>query len=123
MAWVAKKIMVGFDGSDAARRALDRAAELAGYGSTVTVVNVGSAEGGGRRLLAQARDHLAEQHVRAQVVERVGEPAETLIDTATSEDADLLIVGRRNGGGERFALGSVTDRVVQEAPCDVLIVR
>jgi len=121
MAAIAKKIMVGFDGSDEARRALDRAAELAGYGSTVTVVNVVSSARRGRPL-ADARDHLAKRHVRAQVVERVGEPAEALIDTATAEDADLLVVGRRNGS-EPFGPGSVTDRIVQEAPCDVLLVR
>jgi len=121
MAAIAKKIMVGFDGSDEARRALDRAAELAGYGSTVTVVNVVSSARRGRPL-ADARDHLAKRHVRAEVVERVGEPAEALIDTAKAEDADLLIVGRRNGG-ESFAPGSVTDRVVHGAPCDVLVVR
>jgi len=121
VAAIAKRIIVGFDGSDEARRALDRAAELAGYGSTVTVVNVVSSSPGGRPV-ADARDHLAKWHVRAQVVERVGEPAEALIDTATAEDADLLVVGRRNGG-EPFALGSVTDSIVQRAPCDVLVVR
>jgi nucleotide-binding universal stress UspA family protein len=121
VAAIAKRIIVGFDGSDEARRALDRAAELAGYGSTVTVVNVVSAARAGRPL-ADARDHLAERHVRAEIVERAGEPAEALIDTATAEDADLLVVGRRNGG-KPFALDSVVDRIVQDAPCDVLVVR
>lgn len=121
MAAIAKKIMVGYDGSPVARRALERAAELAGYGSTITVVNVASSDRGGR-LLADAREHLAMRHIRAHVIERSGDPAEALIDTATSEDADLLVVGRRNGG-EPFALGSVTDRILQEAPCDVLVVR
>jgi nucleotide-binding universal stress UspA family protein len=37
---IAKRILVAYDGSEAAQRALDRAAELAGYGSTVTVVTV-----------------------------------------------------------------------------------
>jgi len=122
MAAIAKKIMVGFDGSDEARRALDRAAELAGYGSTVTVVNVVSSARG-ERPLADARDHLAKRHVRARIVERVGEPADTLIETAAAEDVDLLVVGSRNGGGKRFVLGPVTDRVVHDAPCDVLVVR
>ncbi|MEX2646247.1 MAG: universal stress protein, partial [Gaiellaceae bacterium] len=37
---VAARIVVGYDGSEPAQRALDRAAELAGYGTTVTVVSV-----------------------------------------------------------------------------------
>ena len=35
-----KSIVVGFDGSQGARRALDAAAHLIGYGSTLTVVSV-----------------------------------------------------------------------------------
>ena len=121
MAAIAKRIMVGYDGSPVAQRALERAAELAGYGSTLTVVSVVSSEEGGR-LVSDARDRLARRHVRARIIQRVGEPAEVLIDAAAAEDVDLLVVGRRNGGGEG-ALGPVTDRLVHEAPCDVLVVR
>ena len=35
-----RRIMVGYDGSDAATRALDVAADLVGYGSTLEVVAV-----------------------------------------------------------------------------------
>ena len=38
-ATVAKRIVVGYDGSGPAQRALDRVAELAGYGTSVTVVS------------------------------------------------------------------------------------
>jgi nucleotide-binding universal stress UspA family protein len=123
MAAVAKRIMVGYDGAEPARRALDRAAELAGYGATVTVVRVANS-GGEDDSLSEARDRLAGRHVRARVVERFGEPAETLVEIATAEDADLLIVGSRNRNGlARLALGSVSGRVVRDAPCDVLVVR
>ena len=40
MAARARKIMVGYDGSDASTRALDVAADLVGYGSTLAVVTV-----------------------------------------------------------------------------------
>jgi nucleotide-binding universal stress UspA family protein len=37
--------------------------------------------------------------------------------------ADLLVVGRRGGDFvARTLLGSVAQRVVQQAPCDVLVV-
>jgi nucleotide-binding universal stress UspA family protein len=130
--------MVGYDGSEAARRALDRAAELAGYGSTITVVNVAlplyrhtfsampdvDAVKSGERILDDARTYLAEHHVQANTVELVGEPAETLIETATREDADILVVGRRSREGlGRLRLGSVSAKVVRGAHCDVLVVR
>jgi len=40
MAAQPRRIVVGFDGSDAAWRALDVAAGLTGYGSTLAVVSV-----------------------------------------------------------------------------------
>ena len=46
------KFAVGYDGSDAAQRALDAAAGLAGYGSTLSVVAVSHrGDGEGRVLL------------------------------------------------------------------------
>jgi nucleotide-binding universal stress UspA family protein len=119
MAAVAKKIMVGYDGSDAARRALDRAAELAGYGSVVTVVTVVGVGGvgRGRALLAEARDRLLSRHVRALYVEPAGDPAESLIDRARELQADLLVVGRSGANASPSVEG------VPDAPCDVLVVR
>ena len=129
--------MVGYDGSDGARRALDRAADLAGYGSTVSVVNVArsiyahtfnelpdieSVETG-KRLLAEARDRLAERQVTARVTERVGDAADELVEAAAEEAVDLLVVGRRGGSKlARLVLGSVSREVVAKAPCDVLVV-
>lgn len=122
MAAVAKKIMVGYDGSDSARRALDRAAELAGYGATVTVMRVCSSAGG-EGLLAEACDRLAQRQIRARVIERFGDAAETLVETATAEEVDLLILGKNGNGAVRLALGSVSASVVGNASCDVLVVR
>ena len=45
MAAQPRTILVGYDDSDAARRALDRAADLAGYGSRLTVVSGARNEG------------------------------------------------------------------------------
>jgi nucleotide-binding universal stress UspA family protein len=53
-----------------------------------------------------------------------GEPAETLIQVATKHQADLIAVGSRGAGGiERVLLGSVSDRLVRDAPCSVLVFR
>jgi nucleotide-binding universal stress UspA family protein len=117
MAAVAKRIMVGFDGSDSARRALDRAADLAGYGSNVTVVNVSSGvNGGGRRRLREAEVQLEARMIPVYALNPVGDPAEELIRAAAALGADVLVIGSRPNG-------SVTAELLERAPCDVLVVR
>jgi nucleotide-binding universal stress UspA family protein len=117
-----RKIVVGYDGSEASRRALDAAADLVGYGSTLSVVTVRNSDVG-RSASTDARARLQTRHVEAQYHEPVGEPAEELVETATRLGADLVVVGRRNRTPLRALLGSVSSRVVRRAPCDVLVVR
>jgi nucleotide-binding universal stress UspA family protein len=125
MAAQAKRILVAFDGSEAAYRALDVAARLTGYGSMLTVVSVGR-DGNGtvQELLAEAHEWLLGQQVTATYLEKAGEPADEIVETARALDADLVVVGRRGGGiGKEPVPGSVSAAVVRDAPCDVLIVR
>ena len=127
MAARAKNIVVGYDGSDAAQRALDRAADLVdGYGSTLAVVTVTGRDedDATTATLDDARDRLLARHVTASYVEHVGDPAEMLVEAATTRSADLLVVGRRDQGAlKRLVLGSVSAKVLDRAPCDVLVVR
>jgi nucleotide-binding universal stress UspA family protein len=125
MAAQARRIVVGFDGSAAAWRALDVAAQLTGYGSTLAVVSV-AREGNGRErgLLDAAHEHLLEQHVTASYVRKIGEPAEELVAAARELAADLVVVGRRGESSDGVPLpGSVSAEVVRDAPCDVLVIR
>jgi nucleotide-binding universal stress UspA family protein len=119
-------IAVGYDGSESARRALSRAAALAGYGSQITVVTVATTPARleeSRRLLAEARSYLNEHRLFASTRERVGDAAEELVAAVRELDADLLVVGNGKTALQRLALGSVSTRVVHRAPCDVLVVR
>ena len=135
---VASRIVVGYDGSEPAQRALDRAAELAGYGTTVTVVSVAPSvytQGlqpvadpddteRARALLAEARDRLALRQVPVSTRDAVGEPAAMIVETADELGADLIVVGTRNGNAlERLVLGSTSTKVLHHAHCDVLVVR
>jgi nucleotide-binding universal stress UspA family protein len=122
MAAQPRKIVVGYDGSETAQRALDRASELAGYGSTLTVVNVRRAGAPERQTVERAREHLLRRNVSARYLEPCGGAATELVEAARSADADLLIVGRRSAL-KRALLGSVSEAVVRDAPCDVLVVR
>jgi nucleotide-binding universal stress UspA family protein len=54
----------------------------------------------------------------------VGDPAEALIDAARTEGADFVAVGHRGRSTvTQLLLGSVARKVVQHAPCSVLVVR
>ncbi len=124
MAAQPKRIVVGFDGTEGSRRALDAASQLMGYGSTMTVVRVRTESvGDGADPLDAARDLLIERLITARYEGRVGDPAYEIVEVARDIDADVIVVGRRgprerNGAGP----GSVSADVVQRAACDVLVV-
>lgn len=53
-----------------------------------------------------------------------GDPGESIVDAATSEQVDIVVVGSHGRGSVgRFLIGSVSDYVVRHAPCPVLVVR
>lgn len=135
-----KTIVVGFDGSPASERALERAAELSGADGRVVIVTatvtVPAAGVVDEPILdspsPQERDALLEAGasklrsagVEAKTVAVDKGPAEALVNIARAEDADLIIVGSTGSGYiTRAILGSTTEIVVRQAPCDVLVVR
>ncbi len=53
-----------------------------------------------------------------------GNPAETIVAVAEAGKYDIVVIGSHGASaGERFLLGSVSDRVVHHAPCDVYVVK
>jgi universal stress protein E len=53
-----------------------------------------------------------------------GDPVDTLLDTVTAEDADILVMGTVVRGPIRQALiGSTTEQLMHSAPCDLLLVK
>jgi len=53
-----------------------------------------------------------------------GPPGDAILNVARTRRGDLIVMGSRGRGRlEAALLGSVSQRVVQEAPCPVLIVR
>ena len=65
---------------------------------------------------------LAPQRVTYHVLE-APDPAEAIIDYARANRVDHIIVGCRGLSGLRRYLGSVSTRVVAEAPCSVTVVK
>lgn len=74
-----------------------------------------------------AQDLVAEgrkRSVRVVFLIWEGDPGESIVDAARSEQVDLVVVGSHGRGrAGRFLIGSVSDHVVRHAPCPVLVVR
>ena len=52
------------------------------------------------------------------------DPAAAIVDYAQNEAIDLIVMSSHGHSGvERWALGSVTERVVRHAPCPIFVVR
>ena len=53
-----------------------------------------------------------------------GHPAKKIVEVAEKENADLIVMGTHGTSGLGHALlGSVSDKVIRQAPCPVLLVR
>jgi nucleotide-binding universal stress UspA family protein len=132
-----KNIVLAYDGSDGAKRALERTAELAN-GAAVTVIsavdvmprsgrdvsNVDRIEAS-QAALAEARSFLDAKGIKPQAVElHATDIGHAIAEQADEDGADLIVVGTgEKTTAERLFLGSVSSKVVHEAGCDVLVVR
>ncbi|MDJ0677907.1 MAG: universal stress protein [Calothrix sp. MO_167.B42] len=75
------------------------------------------------KLLENAKSLFTQQGIAAQVIEQQGKPAFTICDVADEVNANLIVMGCRGLGlTEEGVTDSVTNRVINLAPCPVLIV-
>ena len=139
------RILVGYDGSDNARRALSRAIDLAkqskGELRIVVVADTMSyattaSEGMYKRFNEQTKENAenlasaALDAAKAAGIKDVyasaeeGQPADMILTLATEYKVNLIVVGRRGMRAlERFLMGSVSTAVINHAKCDVLVVK
>jgi universal stress protein A len=140
-----KRILVPTDFTDPSNEALETAIELArGAGATVDLVHVAVEAAyplpppidvatlplDMDRVLDRSDQGLAaeEKRVRAaglacETTTLIGRPDTEIVNRARGTHADLIVMGTHGRSGLAHALfGSNVDRVVQHAPCPVLIV-
>jgi nucleotide-binding universal stress UspA family protein len=129
----APALIVAYDGSAEARRALDHAAALAGPGGEVTVINVVPTQALSARLepvddtkrarqraqLEEARALLDRKGLRVRTVAAAGDPFYEISALARDREQAVVIVGRRR---HLIPGRSLTSRLVRSAPYDVLVV-
>jgi nucleotide-binding universal stress UspA family protein len=142
-----KQIVIGYDGSRSARRAVGFIEKLPltpdceiCVATMVTPKEAGGFLPGPMREEIEAfckaerraaRQGLTEMEKQLQasgrkvVTElRDADPAAGLLQVASERKADLLVVGAQGiSEVEQFLLGSVSDKVLRHAPCSVMIVR
>jgi len=72
-------------------------------------------------LLTDARARFEQAGVACEVVEREGKPAFVICDVADELNVDVIVMGTR-GVKLQAESGSTASRVIQLAPCPVLVV-
>jgi nucleotide-binding universal stress UspA family protein len=139
------RILVAYDGSAPARAAVDTLVTLPLQArAEVTVVTVLtlitsyrmdilqqlSAAWQEEKQAAQAELETIARMIRQATPEvttqwREGaDPSHEILEVAAAMHADLILVGHKGKGSvERFLLGSVSERIVQYAPCSVWLTR
>jgi nucleotide-binding universal stress UspA family protein len=138
-----KKILLAYDGSDGANRALEAAIDLAKlhqgkiWALAVeenlphVIATAGEfqdtkeqANEKFRKLLQEAQARAATAGVELQPLLRAGHPAQTIVGVARDGEFDVILVGHSGLSGVWAAfLGTTAEKVSRHAPCSVLIVR
>lgn len=135
-----KKILVPLDGSQLSQRALEPALAMGKHAGAelllvrtpvVDTLSFAATEAKHAEARSDALVYLDtirksnEQpglQIQTQIIE--GDVAGAIVDTALSEQVDLIVMSTHGYSGlTRWVLGSVTEKVLRSAPCPVLAVR
>jgi nucleotide-binding universal stress UspA family protein len=137
-----ERILVAIDGSDCAGRALAKALELSGltharltalaiegplpaYAATIGEVEEVKREKDlfFEALARAAREQAEQAGVALEIDVRPGHAATVISEVAAAGGYDLVVLGHRGHFLRDHLLGSTADRVAENAPCPVMIVR
>ena len=147
------KILIATDGSEFSRAAVERACQLASerqqaelkvisvyelhhpigtepfavsaeYHAELNELGRQRAENWAREAVDVISNSCNGSKIPVSIVVKQGTPAKSIVDTAASWNADLIVIGSHGRGfWGRMTLGSVSDAVVHHAPCSVLIAK
>ncbi len=78
----------------------------------------------GEDILAKAKGIAVSLNCEVTELISHGDPANKIVDIACEREVDLIIMGSRGVSGiKRLFVGSISDKVMNQAPCPVMIVR
>ena len=141
-----KRILIATDGSDKSKQAAEEGIELAkALGAQVIALNVvnevviasavrqlgsdrkeveGKLKSAGQKAVDELKAMGAKMGVSVKTIVSIGAPANTVIDTASTEKADLIVMGSHGeSGASKLLIGSVVQKVLYWATIAVLVVR
>ncbi len=138
-----KNIVVPLDFADEAKRILDTALNVLGDGGTITLLHVVEwlpvvTEGTFgiyphrkdidkvKGLSLEKLDEHAVAHPEADIKPLVkeGKPATVILEVIGQLEPDLVVMGSHGRSKlDHLLIGSVAERVIRKAPCDVLVVK
>jgi nucleotide-binding universal stress UspA family protein len=145
---VTSTIVVGYDGADPAKRALDRAIEEARNARARLLVvavaemplnpegpqNFGSLDDTPARMiplvepdelepvLAEAKERIDAAGLTAEYSWAAGEPASAIVGAAKEHGAEVIVIGSHHHGWLARVLGpDVATQVKRDAGCDVIV--
>lgn len=136
-----RKIMVGYDGSKPAEKAVEIAFSLAeSTDCKVLIFSVARPPEPATRvevdaMLDDAREHFEESFKRltksaeergvsVETAIAVGHPIQQIVHRAEADRIDLIILGRRGMSRfEKMLVGSTSEKVLRYAHCPVMVVR
>ena len=138
-----KRILITTDGSDKSRMVAKDGIELArALGAQVTALNVvnevvitmavrqlgtdrkdaeAKLKAEGQKAVDEIKKMGDDAGIKVDAVLKIGVPANSIIDVASSEKVDLIVIGGRGESGE--PIGSVVRKVVYWSTTPVLVVR
>ncbi len=136
-----KKILLAYDGSEGAKKALETGINLVKLHQAElwalavreklprTHIDIEMAEAAFsqqhfEQILEEAQTRAREAEIDLKTEIRLGHPAKTIVEVAREGNFDLILVGH-SGLSEVWAkfLGTTAEKVSRHAPCSVLIVR
>jgi nucleotide-binding universal stress UspA family protein len=123
---VMKKILVAYDGSENASKALSLAAHFASnLKLPLVIMNVNDSEEEGRSILSEAREYLNAYQIpklEDKIVQGVAD--ERIVQISSELNADLIVMGSYGHSRIREAiLGSTTVQTMRKATVPVLMAR
>ncbi len=136
-----KRILVPVDGSESSDRAIDKAIALAqACGSKIDFLYVANINQlainaclsdaildavtkAGNVILDRALEKVPKE-IKAEGFSETGSPAVVILDFAAAENSDMIVMGSRGLGIVKgVLLGSVSQYIVEQAKCPVLVVK
>jgi len=78
----------------------------------------------GNKVLIRGKDIATQQGIDSKIIIREGNIVNEIIKLAKNEKCNLIIVGSKGlGSTARFFLGSVSNKLANNSPCSILIIK